>query len=472
MLVLKFGGSSLESAAAVNRVTRIVKDRLGDRPGVVVVSAMGKTTDRLLEVARLCEAGRPADAGRAFAGIRKFHADESRRMVEPEVLNQLFGELEQTLVEVSTGESLTPRLWDAVASFGERLSSAIVTGALRQAGVDAVLLDARTVIVTDEHHMRANPLMVETNALLRRAISTTHVTVMGGFIGSTEAGIPSTLGRGGSDYTAAIVGAAIGADEIQIWTDVDGMLCCDPRLVPEARCLKQVSYREAEELARGGAKVLHPATVAPAVWQRIPISIRNSRNPSAPGTVIEDNSPSNGAVLAIACRRNVALLHVSREETPATAEFGRQIWETLQRAGVAFELVSPAVRKFSLAVDEELLSTELMNQLNAIAHVDVNYGCATVVLVGNGAGRDSRSMDRAWNRLMTLGANPIPTCSSECRFGFAIDGEKLTAAVRELHDEFFSAPDPLIVHVGRNLPGPAHSIRQSSVSPRLVPIKS
>jgi aspartate kinase len=195
----------------------------------------------------------------------------------------LFDELEQVLLEVAESGSLSPRLSDAVLSFGELLSSVIVTAGFRQAGIDAVHLDARTAIITDTRHTQAAPLLIETNALLRRRVSNEKVTVMGGFVGATEDGVTTTLGRGGSDYTAAIVGAALAVDEIQIWTDVDGMLTCDPRVVSRAHCLRSISYAEAEQMAKAGAKVLHPATVIPAVRQGIPIVIRNSRNPGAAG---------------------------------------------------------------------------------------------------------------------------------------------------------------------------------------------
>ena len=261
-------------------------------------------------------------------------------------------------MDVTASGVLTPALSDAILSFGERLSSVIVTAAFRHAGIDATHLDARRVIVTNARHGHATPLHVETNALLRRKVSERQITVMGGFIGATEDGVATTLGRGGSDYTAAIVGAAIGAEEIQIWTDVDGMLTCDPRLVPDGHCLQSISYGEAEDLAKSGAKVLHPATVAPAVWQRIPIVIRNSRNRGAQGTRIIAESPREGVVLSIACRTGISLLHLRAPRTPLTSEFGRQVWELFEHAGVSFELISPSVRRFSLAVETASLTAE------------------------------------------------------------------------------------------------------------------
>ncbi len=181
----------------------------------------------------------------------------------------------------------------------------------------------------------------------------------------------TTLGRGGSDYTAAIVGAAICADEIQIWTDVDGMLTCDPRLVPDGHCLRSTSYAEAEEMAKSGAKVLHPATVAPAVWQKIPIAIGNSGNPGVPGTRIAAEAPRDGEVMSIACRTEVSLLHLRAPRTPLISEFGRQVWEAFEHAGVAFELISPSVRRFSLAVTSADLTADFLTNLGAIAEMEI-----------------------------------------------------------------------------------------------------
>ncbi len=346
MIVMKFGGSSLESAQAVQRVASIVRDQSGRTPAVVV-SAMGKTTDQLLAIAQLTADGKVKSAGRELTKLRHFHRSEASALTRGGHADRLdsqicglFEELDQVLNDVENARSLTPRHSDAVLSFGERLSSVIVSAGFRQNGIDAVHLDARKVIVTDGRHTHAAPLFIETGALLRRRISTEQVTVMGGFIGATEDGVPTTLGRGGSDYTAAIVGAALAADEIQIWTDVDGMLTCDPRIVPDAHCLRSISYAEAEQMAKAGAKVLHPATVLPAVRQGIPIVIRNSGNPDAAGTRIVREHPCGGAVMSIACRSGLTLLQVTPRNTPVTADFGSEIWGAFQKADIRFDLIA------------------------------------------------------------------------------------------------------------------------------------
>ncbi len=454
MIVMKFGGSSAESAKAIQRVASIVAENAAENPGpppVVVVSAMAKTTDRLLAIARQYANGSVKNAALALAELRHFHFREAWYLARgaqavwlDQQISGLFEELDRVLEEVRKSGSLTSRLSDAVLSFGERLSSVIVTAGFRQAGIDAVHLDARNAIVTDGKHTQAAPLFIETNALLRRRISRVQVTVMGGFIGATEKGVPTTLGRGGSDYTAAIVGAALAADEIQIWTDVDGMLTCDPRVVAGSHCLRSISYAEAEQMAKAGAKVLHPATVLPAIRQGIPIVIRNSRNPAAPGTRIVRDNPDDGAVMSIACRRGIALLQVIPRNTPVTADFGSGIWDAFQKAEVQFDLVATTSKEISLVVDEASLTPEFQSRLRSVAEVEVQDGRALVTLVGHNASRNSSNLARASQQLRKTPGGAILSWCSDSRFAFVVAADALNTAAEALHNEFFGQPDPAL----------------------------
>lgn len=456
MIVMKFGGSSLESAKAIQRVAAIVRDQAGRQPAVVV-SAMGKTTDRLQTIARLCAEGNRRVAGRELTKLRQFHLTEAAYLARAAQAvwldNQicgLFEELEQVLREIDDSGSLTPRLSDAVLSFGERLSSVIVTAAFRQAGIDAVHLDARTAIITDSRFTQAAPLLIETNALLRRKVSTEQVTVMGGFIGATEDGVTTTLGRGGSDYTASIVGAALAVDEIQIWTDVDGMLTCDPRVVASAHCLRSISYAEAEQMAKAGARVLHPATVLPAVRQGIPIVIRNSRNPGATGTRIVRENPCDGVVMSIACRTRIALLQLVPRNTPVTADFGNEIWDAFQKAEVQFELIATSRKELSVIADAESVTPEFLNRLGALARVDVQVSRALVTLVGQNVSKNPSNLARASQRLRKLPGGALLGWCSDSRFAFVLAEEDLNSAAEALHGEFFGQADPAFVVVNRS----------------------
>jgi aspartate kinase len=450
MIVMKFGGSSVESAKAIQRVASIVRSHSG-RPPAVVVSAMGKTTDRLLALAHLSADGNLKIARLARAKLEAFHLTEASclaRGTQADWLDNqirgLFEELDQVLQEVRESGVLTPRLSDAVLSFGERLSSAMVTAGFRQTGIDAVHLDARKAIVTDGRHTQASPLFLETNALLRRGVSSEQVTVMGGFIGATGDGVPTTMGRGGSDYTAAIVGAALAADEIQIWTDVDGMLTCDPRVVSGAHCLRSISYAEAEQMAKAGAKVLHPATVIPAIRQGIPIVIRNSRNPGASGTRIVRENRCDGAVMSIACRSGIALLQVIPRNTPVTGDFGSEIYAAFEKAGVQFDLVATTRKAISLVVEEASLTPEFLNRLEALAEVEVQEGRAMVTMVGHNASRNPSNLARASQQLRkTAGGATLAWCS-DSRFAFVVAADGLNAVAQALHNEFFGQPDPAV----------------------------
>ena len=263
MIVMKFGGTSVESAAAIRRVAAIVQARLERQP-VVVVSAMGKTTNTLLAMAADAVEGKRERALEQLRALREYHVAEARPLVgsgqNPEfesLIHEHFEELGQLISGLAVMGELTPRSIDNISSYGERLSSRIVTLAFREAGMDAVHADSRRLILTDRRHTQATPIYPETYARLGEEVAPLaragKVVVMGGFIGATEDGVTTTLGRGGSDLTAAIVGAGIGAEEIQIWTDVDGMMTADPNSVPEARRLKVISFPEAAELAYFGA---------------------------------------------------------------------------------------------------------------------------------------------------------------------------------------------------------------------------
>jgi aspartate kinase len=267
---------------------------------------------------------------------------------------------------------------------------------------------------------------------------------MGGFIGATEDGVTTTLGRGGSDYTAAIVGAAIGADEIQIWTDVDGMLTCDPRIVSTAHCLRSISFAEAEQMAKSGAKVLHPATVVPAVRQGIPIVIRNSRNPGAAGTRIVRENPTDGAVMSIACRAGAALLQLIPRTTPVTADFGREIWDAFQTAGIDFELIAMSRKEISVVVDAAALTSEFRSRLRELAEVEVEENRALITLIGHNASRNPSNLARASQRLCRTPGGAMLAWCSDSRFAFVLAGEAQNQAAEALHSEFFGEPDPAL----------------------------
>ncbi len=303
MIVMKFGGTSVQDANAIARAAAIVKQRLAQKP-VVVVSAMAKVTDQLLTMARAAGAGDRKTALELSRGLRERHYMTAGELLGTGMFTHFHSELEanfEALDELLRGIAavgeLTPRTTDHVAAYGEILSSKIIAAAFSAKGLDAALVDSRDCIVTDNTHTRAVPQIEETNERLRAKVqpllvAAGKVPVMGGFIGATKAGVTTTIGRGGSDYSAAIIGAGLDAERIEIWTDVDGMLTTDPNICPDARRIKLISFDEAAELAYFGAKVLHPATVLPAIQKNIPVHILNSRNPDCEGTRIAARVPA------------------------------------------------------------------------------------------------------------------------------------------------------------------------------------
>ena len=362
MNVMKFGGSSLADAQAIARVAGIIVSR-AQAPLVVVVSAMGKTTDRLVNIADDAAAGRRADAIKSVEELEQYHREEAQAVVRPDAYPKLdafleshFHELREIVGGLATLGELTPRSSDAVTSFGERLSSFIVTLALRRKGLRAARLDSREVIVTDDRFTQAAPRFDLTNPRLQDAIPPLHedndAVVMGGFVAATESGITSTLGRGGSDFTAAIVGAALGAEEIQIWTDVDGVMTADPSMLPNALCLRVMSFAEASELAYFGARVLHPSTVIPAIESDIPVRVLNSRKPELEGTrIVSQCPPSFSTVKSIAYKERITVVEIRSTRMLMAHGFLAKIFEVFNRFETAVDMVSTSEVEVSLTID-------------------------------------------------------------------------------------------------------------------------
>ncbi len=444
MIVMKFGGTSVESAEAIERVTGIVKSRL-DRKPIVVVSAMGKTTNRLLKIANLAVAGQREEALRELVSLRDYHLRESGM---ERTVDEHFQELSELVKGLAVLGELTPRSIDAISSFGERLSSLIVTNYFQHHGLSAVHLDSRKVILTDHRHTQAAPLLEKSYAKLAAAIpplAKNQVVVMGGFIAATEDGITTTLGRGGSDFTASIAGAGIGAEEIQIWTDVDGMLTADPTIVPNAHRVKIISFTEAAELAYFGAKVLHPSTVHPAIDRNIPVLILNSRRPQVEGTrIISERVPSKNAVKSIACKAKVIVLNIRSTRMFMAHGFMRRIFEIFDRYQTSVDMVATSEVSVSLTVDQPEHLGAIVRDLNEFAEVAVEENQAIICMVGENIRDTPGVVARVFKALGGINVRMVSQGASALNLGFVVAGEDLAAAVGKLHAEFFSELDPAV----------------------------
>lgn len=450
---MKFGGTSVESREAVARVTRVVRSYEHRRP-IVVVSAMGGTTNKLLEAAREAEAGRRDQALGLVDELRTHHLTDGLALAGAAAaeldryIRAHFEWLDDLVRGISVVGELSPRSMDAIASLGERLSSLIVSFAFRAAGMSTQYVDSRRVIVTDDHFTRAQPLLDQTYALLREKVAPfvdESVVVMGGFIGSTQNGQTTTLGRGGSDYTASIVGAGLDAEEIQIWTDVDGMLTADPRIVPRGHRVKSMSFAEAAEMAYFGAKVLHPATVLPAVEKNIPVLILNSRRPDAAGTRITSQPlPCRNAVKSISCKRAITAINIQSTRMLMAHGFLRRIFEIFDRYTTSVDMVSTSEVSVSLTIDHYENLESICDELRDFAEVSIEDGQAIVCLIGENIRHTPGIAGRVFQVLSKKNVRMISQGASELNLGLVISENDLRDAVRALHEEFFRELDPAV----------------------------
>lgn len=452
-LVMKFGGTSVGGAAAMSQVARIVSKAAEDgRPVVVVVSAMSGVTDALLAACAVAREGRVDEVERRVAALQGRHevtldalfesagiAADLRRDVAAEC-----DELRAVLTSVAVLQELTPRGADRVMAAGELMSSRIIAAVLRANGLPARWIDARRVIVTDGGFGAALPRQHATQAAAAREIGAACaagevLAVMGGFVGATEDGITTTLGRGGSDVSAAVVGAALDAREIQIWTDVDGMLTADPRVVPAAQPVSRLSFDEAAELAYFGAKVLHPSTILPAVEKNIPVRILNTMRPESAGSLITADGCGGGALAAIACKRNVSVVNVTSTRMLLAHGFLRQVFEVFERHATSVDVVTTSEVSVSMTLDDDARIGAIEHDLAGFASVQVERGMAIVSAVGDSLRADPAS---AVSVIAALGRVPLRMVSqaaSRRNVTVVLSDADVPAVMTRLHDAFFAA---------------------------------
>jgi aspartate kinase len=453
MIVMKFGGTSVEDANAIDRAAAIVKSRRSEKP-VVVVSAMAKVTDALLGMGRAAGAGDRETALKVSRQLRERHYNAAGELLGTGIFTQFHSELEadfdsldELLRGIAAVGELTPRTADHVAAFGEMLSSKLVTAAFSAREMDSSLVDSRQCIVTDATYTRAVPLFDESNERLglklKPLLDNGRVPVMGGFIGATRAGVTTTIGRGGSDFSAAIVGAGLGAERIEIWTDVDGMMTTDPNLCPEARRIKVISFDEAAELAYFGAKVLHPATVLPAIQKNIPVYVLNSRNPACEGTKITARAPRcRNSFKAIAAKKRITIVDVAAPRMLMAHGFLKAIFDAFDRHRVPVDVVSTSEVSVSLTVDSNESIPALAADLAKLADVKYEGRKAIVCLVGENLREIPGIAARVFGILTDVNIRMISQGASEINLTFVIDENDVPRVVRRLHEMFFADLDP------------------------------
>ena len=450
--VMKFGGTSLEDAGAFERALNIVRGQSAEQAAVVVVvSAMSRVTDALLESVERAAQGSVNDAAQTldehferYLNVARTHLSAEAQGAIEAAVESARREIAELLQSIASRSTPCPALQDVILSYGERLSATTLAAILSEAGLSAGYVDARRLIVTTAEHGRAEPLMDETNertrAELNPLLAASIIPVLGGFIGASLDGMTTTLGRGGSDYTAALVGAALGAREIQIWTDVNGVLTADPRLIEQARTIPRMTYTEAAELAYFGAKVLHPKTIQPAVEHCIPVRICNSRVPEDAGTLVgSEAAASPRTVKAIAHKTGVTIVQITSARMLGAYGFLHAIFEIFNRHRTVVDVVTTSEVSISLSLDDTRSLAAIIHELNELGVVEVEPERAIICVVGEGLRSTPGIAARIFSCLTDINISLISQGASSINLTFAIAEEHLHEAVSRLHAAFFDS---------------------------------
>ena len=464
LVVQKFGGTSVADPEAIRRLIDIAQSaRVRDGRGpVLVVSAMSQVTNTLLAAAAEAGASGPDRALGRVEQLRQRHLETASALLGDAVgdapaggggrddhaaltahINQQFDALVGVVKTLAVLREVSARTLDVVAATGELLSSRIIAAALVHAGLPGEWVDARRVIVTDGNYTRAMPLMNDTTAALRTSVlamvDAGRIPVLGGFVGATVEGQTTTLGRGGSDYSGAIVGAGIGAAEIQVWTDVDGLLTADPRVVPQSRLVPRLSFGEAAELAYFGAKVLHPSTIFPAMERNIPVRILNSRKPEGGGTLITaDPAPDGEPLTAMAAKGGLTVVDITSSRMLMAYGFLREVFEVFERFETAVDVVTTSEVSVSVRVDDRRHLEDIVEALSEFADVSSEPGMALLCAVGDRLRAEPGIGARVIRVLEEVPLRMISQAASRRNITVILREADLPHAMHRLHEEFFA----------------------------------
>jgi aspartate kinase len=450
MIVMKFGGTSVEDAKAIKNITEIVRKETQRHP-LVVVSACAGVTNQLLKSAALASQGKKDDALQLVASIEGRHKKIVKELFDPDTtkfLHKHIAVFAEELAALVTGVfvlgELTPRSLDAFASYGERMSSFIVHHYFELRKLRSFLVDARSFMITDEQFTKAVPMFDVVEQKLREIvqpkIDNNYVVVTQGFLGSTQMGITTTIGRGGSDYSAAIIGALLGAQDIQIWTDVDGILTSDPSVVSDAKKIKIMSFNEAAELAYFGARVLHPETILPAVKKNIPVHVLNSRRPESTGTLIitKPKVDKKCVVKSIAYKEGITVISIVSTRMFLAHGFLENVFDVFHKYQTVVHTVATSEVSISVTIDNVTNLGHILRELKEFATVSVSDKKAIVCVVGEHLKNSPGIAAKILNVITDINLNMISQGASEINISFVIDEEHVDEVVRRLHKEFFS----------------------------------
>jgi aspartate kinase len=445
MIVQKFGGTSVQNPEMMDATLAIVGRQI-DRAPVLVSSAMAKVTDQLQDIAKLVGVGKEAEAEEILKAVEERHLACGRAFLTggnlancTKDLHDVCGELHAFIKALAMLKEWSKRSNDAILSFGERLATIVLLHRARERGMEAELFDSRELVKTDESFTAAVPIEDLTNRLISSRVRPRPgtVAILQGFIGSTSGGATTTLGRGGSDYTATIVGAALRAEEVQIWTDVTGIMTSDPRIVKNARTIDQISYREAAELAYFGAKVIHPSSIQPAINLGIPVWVKNTYRPDEAGTKIVSGIPGNG-LKAIACKKGITLVSVSSSRMLLAYGFLRRIFEIFEKYQTPVDLIATSEVSVSVTIDNPAEVNNIARDLSEIGTVGVEAEKSIICLVGQDLWKDTAFLARVFSSLKSTPVRMISLGASDINLSLVVPVEATEDSVRRLHAEFFS----------------------------------
>ncbi|MDD8017808.1 MAG: lysine-sensitive aspartokinase 3 [Bacteroidota bacterium] len=450
---MKFGGTSVEDAAAIRNLTDIVKKEIPRKP-VVVVSACAGITNQLLNAAQLASQGKKEEALQVVIAIEGRHKKIARdlfdgdteRFINKHITSQA-EELSALVNGVVVLGELTPRSLDAFAAYGERFSSFIIHHYFESQKIKSFWVDARSFMKTDEQYTKAAVNFDATEQLLKEIvqlkIDNGYVVMTQGFIGSTHSGITSTIGRGGSDYSAAIIGALLNAEDIQIWTDVDGILSADPTVVKNAKKIKVMSFSEASELAYFGARVLHPETILPAVKKNIPVRVLNSKNPNATGTLIVSTPKTDKRciVKSIAYKEGITLVSIVSTRMFLATGFLENVFDVFHKYQTVVHTVATSEVSVTATIDNVKNLSHIVHELQEFATVTITDKKAMVCIVGDNLRNSPGLAVKMLGPIADININMISQGASEINLSFVIDEEQVDDVVLRLHKELFSNAD-------------------------------
>lgn len=446
---MKFGGTSVGDVAAFERVFHIVSTQIGRR-SVVVVSAMTKVTDALLAAFETAKKGEFAEAFASLEPHFERHTAVSSELIpagNPNAftaeLDFARGELSDLLMRVSRRSPPLQMLKDAVVSYGEQLSSRLLAEVLRAKGINTRQVDSRRLIVTDDEYGAAQPIWDETEKLvkleLEPLIAAGEVPIMGGFIAASRSGETTTLGRGGSDYSAALVAAALNAKELQIWTDVTGVMTCDPRICGEARTIPILSYEEAAELAYFGAKVLHPKTIKPAVDHGIPVRVCNTFEPDEVGTmVLAESGEVPNKIKSIAHKKNITILRITSARMLGAYGFMSAVFQVFDRHRTVIDVISTSEVSVALTLDNADSLDKVVEDLSRLGEVEVERGYAVICVVGEGLRASTGLASKIFSTIEDVNIALVSHGASSVNLTFVIKEEEVGDVIKKLHNEFFT----------------------------------